>query len=132
MNTHFFPGRVRLHFIQLRQTPGRLAMVCADLGGVSGVTSIHSSALTGGILIRFAPAAGAMARFWDELETVLLAHHLHPSPRGSTRVASIPAPPKGVSATTPLCLWSVCAGVAGPLFARIATRFALALVVAML
>ena len=132
MNTHFLPGRVRLRFTQLRQTPGRLAMVCADLGGVSGVTSVHSSALTGGVLIRFAPAAGPMARFWDELETVLLAHHLHPAPRGWTRVASVPAPPQRARARPALCLWSVSAGVAGPLFARLATRFALALVAAML
>lgn len=127
--THFFPGRVRLRFTQLRQAPGRLARVCADLGGVSGVTSVNSSALTGGVLIRYAPVAGTMARFWDELETVLMAHHLAPAPRAWTGPASAS---RGGGARAPLFEASLSAGIAGPLLTRIATRLALALVTAML
>lgn len=118
MNSHFFPGRVRLRFTQLRQSPGRLATLCADLVGVNGVTSVNSRASTGGVLIRYTPGAGAVGRFWDELDTVLLAHHLDHAPLVGARRTS-PPPSSGKASV-------------GALAERIGVRLVLGLVAAML
>ena len=81
------PGRLRLRFTQLKQSPGMLALVCNDLRAVAGVTAVDASALTGGVLIQYEGVVGSASRFWNEIDAVLLAYHPNHEPRPFGRQA---------------------------------------------
>lgn len=75
------PGRLRLRFTQLKQQAEQLAHIAAAMRTIEGVTAVASNPVTGGLLIDFEPLIGKTASFWDQVESVLLAHQLMLDPR---------------------------------------------------
>ena len=119
-----YPGRLRLRFEQLKRNPQGLHHVGNAMRAVNGVVSVDTSPITGGILIQYHAALGASDKFWNDIDVILLAHHLHHAP------ASIECP----QATTPASALGrrLVSGLAGVLVDKLLERSAVVLVAALL
>lgn len=117
------PGHLRLRFTQLKHDARLRDAVTASLRVVQGVISVESSAFSGGILIHFDRATGSTRKFWNDIEAVLLAHHLRHPTRSFDYQTHAPVSTLG---------HKVAEGVAATLVNKLIERSAIALVAALL
>lgn len=129
--THELPGRLRLRFTQLKRDPYQLSVVTEAMRNVAGVMSVEESPITGGMLIHYAAGLGASRKFWNDIEVILLAHHLHHDPRPLGRQAPAPASELGRRMVGGV-IDGIVDGVSGALVDKLVKRSAVALVAALL
>lgn len=120
---HDRPSRLRLRFTQLKHDARLRDAVTASLRVVQGVVSVETSASSGGIQIHYDRATGSTRKFWNDIEAVLLANHLHHATKPLDRQTHAPISALG---------HKVAEGVASTLVNKLIERSAIALVAALL